>query len=42
MIVIICPCCDSSNIDFYNKYIEFKCNSCGLKFDKSQANYEER
>ena len=47
MIVIICPCCDSNNINIIiiNKDSEkmyFKCIICGTEFGKNQAIYEEK
>jgi len=46
MIVIVCPCCDSNNINIIinknsnKKY--FKCIVYGNEFGKNQAVYEER
>ena len=49
MIIVICPCCNSNNVDFdkddydlnINNCIYFKCNNCDAEFEKSQAEYEE-
>lgn len=46
MIVIVCPVCSSDNVvpnpDLPDYKDEFKCDNCGCKFSKNEANCEER
>lgn len=42
MVVVVCPCCNSQNVDKDKDFPEdFKCGSCGAEFDKNQAEFEE-
>jgi DNA-directed RNA polymerase subunit RPC12/RpoP len=49
MIVVVCPCCSSNNIDCDEDEYElntsscifFKCINCGAEFEKAQANYDQ-
>jgi len=49
MIIVICPCCNSNNVDFDKDDYDlntssctyFKCNNYGTEFEKSQAEYKE-
>ena len=49
MVVVVCPCCNSNNVDFdkddyslnTGSSVYFKCNNCEAEFEKAQADYEK-